>query len=273
VKSNIEEYRKNGYIILKEVFDNSQIDSLKNYIKTLSVKLKVPYSDEAWGYGDCSGLEKFKIITKEPKILSTLSELLNSSFMINHLMINRKAPWIGPEVEYHQEVFNSKTFAPGATYKDLVDNWCQIYIPLESETSSNGGLRIITKSHLLGVLDSEDMINQNYSHKRRVPTKVLSDIESEDGHRLLDLDLQAGDCLLFSPLLVHGSPSNGTPSERISLVMQARSDKFIPDESIFRSETEYRNIFMMESLREKIKEIEKVGENRYSAFKKNNLGE
>jgi hypothetical protein len=55
--------------------------------------------------------------------------------------------------------------------------------------------------------------------------------------------------------------------------MQARSDKFIPDESIFRSETEYRNIFMMESLREKIKEIEKVGEDRYSAFKKNNLGE
>ena len=252
----IRKYKKDGYVILKGIIDDSQINDLKDYIKTLKIGLKVPYSDEAWGYGNCLNLERFEVITNNSKMLSTLSELLSSSYIFNHLMVNRKPPWIGPEVEYHQEVFNSRTFAPGASVDDLVNNWRQVYISLDSETCSNGGLRIITKSHLLGKLESEDMVNQNYSHKRRIPVKILNDIEKKSDHHLLDLDLQAGDCLIFSPLLIHGSPSNGTSSERISIVLQARRDNFTPNESIFKSETEYRNSFLMQSLRQNIRKIE-----------------
>jgi ectoine hydroxylase-related dioxygenase (phytanoyl-CoA dioxygenase family) len=227
----------------------------------------VPFSNEAWGYGNCFGLDEFDVISQNNKILETLKNILSEDFEFNHLMVNRKAPWIGPEVEYHQEVFNSKTFAPGASIDELKAKWCQIYIPLDSEKSSNGGLRVITNSHLLGQLKSEDMVNQNYSHKRRVPVEVLSEVVNSNQCKLKDLDLQAGDCLFFSPLLVHGSPSNGTPSERVSLVLQARVKLFTPDNSIFEKEVEHRNSFIINSILKNKKEIGKNYKNKYSDFK------
>lgn len=230
-------------------------------------KILVPYSKEAWGYGNCFDFKEFEVISHNNQILLGLKKILGYNFEFNHIMVNRKAPWIGPEVEYHQEVFNSKTFAPGASLDELSEKWCQIYIPLDSEKSSNGGLRVITNSHRLGKLKSEDMVNQNYSHKRRVPVDVLNEIINSDDCELKDLELQAGDCLFFSPLLIHGSPSNGTPNERVSLVIQARVKPFVSDNSIFEKEVEYRNSFIIDSILKIKGEIDKNNKNKYSDFK------
>jgi len=264
----LEMYNENGYVLLNNILDTKQIQYLKSFIRTLDPKLKVPYSDEAWGYGNCIDLEEFEAITKNKIILKNIKDILDSDFQFNHLMVNRKPPWIGPEVEYHQEVFNANTFAPGASSEDLKSKWCQIYIPLESESSSNGGLRIIKNSHLLGQIECEDFINQNYSHKRRVPSKVLTEIIQDDKFKLIDLNLSAGDCLLFSPLLIHGSPSNGSESDRISLVLQARYSDFSPDSSIFDKEVINRNSFLKKSFLNKLEEINLLGQSRYSDFKK-----
>jgi ectoine hydroxylase-related dioxygenase (phytanoyl-CoA dioxygenase family) len=258
-------YEKNGYFIAKNVINKDQIIDLKRFISTLSPKLMVPYSNEAWGYGNCIELDEFKIISENSKILNAVNQILCDDFEFNHLMVNRKPPWIGPEVEYHQEVFNSKTFAPGATVNEIKEKWCQIYIPLDSETSDNGGLRVISNSHSLGMLESEDIINQNYSHKRRVPVSVLSKLANSNEYKLLDLDLEPGDCIFFSPLLIHGSPSNGTASGRISLVLQSKIKNFVPNNKIFEDEVSYRTSFIIKSLEEKINSIDK--NNKYSDFK------
>ncbi len=261
------EYEKNGYFIINNIINKDQIRELKKFIATLDPKLLVPFSKEAWGYGNCADLDEFEVISQNSKILQTVKNILCDDFEFNHLMVNRKPPWIGPEVEYHQEVFNSKTFAPGASIDELKIKWCQIYIPLDSEKSSNGGLRVITNSHLLGQLESEDMVNQNYSHKRRVPVDILSEVVNSNDCKLKDLDLQAGDCLFFSPLLVHGSPSNGTSEERVSLVLQARVKAFLPDNSIFENEVSYRNSFIIKTISKNKKEIDKNNKNKYSDFK------
>ncbi len=263
-----DNYRKDGFVIIKNFLSSKDVEKLKNSIKLLKVGLKVPFSNEAWGYGNCVELKEFKVITENSKINSAVKEVLTDTYLFNHLMVNRKPPWIGPEVEYHQEIFNSKTYAPGASIDDLKKNWCQVYIPLHSETADNGGLRIVTNSHLLGKLESEDMVNQNYSHKRRLPTKELSRITSDQNCNLIDLNLNIGDCVLFSHFLVHGSPSNGSANERIGLVLQARSDKFIPDENVFDLETSYRHSFLLNSLESKISEMKSKGAAWYSGFKR-----
>jgi len=259
------EYEKNGYFIIKNIINKVEIIKLKKIISTLQPRLMVPYSHEAWGYGNCLYADGFEVISKNNKILNAVNRILCDDFEFNHLMVNRKPPWIGPEVEYHQEIFNSKTFAPGASVDELKKKWCQIYIPLDSETSSNGGLRVVTNSHSLGMLESENIINQNYSHKRRVPVSVLNKITNSNECNLLDLDLQAGDCVFFSPLLIHGSPSNGTGSERISLVLQSKIKYFKPNNKIFENEVLYRNSFLTQLLSEKIDEINRG--NKYSDFK------
>jgi len=259
-------YEKNGYFIVNNIINKNQIISLRKFISTLEPKLLVPFSDEAWGYGNCINLDEFRVISENRILLNTVKKILRNDFEFNHLMVNRKPPWIGPEVEYHQEVFNSKTFAPGASNDQIKNNWCQIYLPLESETPDNGGLRILSNSHSLGILDSEDIVNQNYSHKRRVPVSTLNKAIKIDGCELLDLNLQAGDCLFFSPLLVHGSPSNGSASDRISLVLQSKTIDFERDKEIFEKETSFRNAFIIDFLTNKITEMNNNRQNKYSDF-------
>ena len=261
----ISEFKKNGYFVVKSILNNDEIINLKKFISKLTPKLLVPYSNEAWGYGNCLDKNEFKIISKNKIILDHISKILCDTFEFNHLMVNRKPPWIGPEVEYHQEVFNSKTFAPGVSVNDLENKWCQIYIPLEDESANNGGLRIVTNTHSLGMLDSEDIINQNYSHKRRVPVDVLNNITKSNQHNLIDLNLKAGDFVFFSPLLVHGSPSNWSQYERISLVLQSKVTKVKTDDKIFDEEVLFRTNFIIKSLSKKISEIDK--DRKYSDFK------
>ena len=258
------EYEKNGYFIINNIINKDEILELKKFISTLQPKLLVPFSNEAWGYGNCIKFDEFKVISCNNVILNAVKSILCNEFEFNHLMINRKPPWIGPEVEYHQEVFNSKTFAPGATADEVNEKWCQIYIPLDSESAHNGGLRIVTNSHLLGELESEDIVNQNYSHKRRVPVDILSQITSSNSCQLKDLELQAGDCVFFSPLLIHGSPSNGASSDRVSIVLQSKVKYFVPNNVIFDNEAIYRSSFIVKSLSDKIQQI---NESMYSDFK------
>ena len=68
-------------------------------------------------------------------ILNFCKEILGEKFTYNHLMVNNKAPWIGPDVEWHQEVFNIDTYAPGANTNDNSwKNFLQIYIALDPHT-------------------------------------------------------------------------------------------------------------------------------------------
>ena len=59
------EYEKNGYFIINNIINKNQITELKNFIATLKPKLMVPFSNEAWGYGnliDLDELERIKFL-------------------------------------------------------------------------------------------------------------------------------------------------------------------------------------------------------------------
>ena len=62
----------------------------------------------------------------------------------------------------------------------------QVYLPLHSETSSNGG-STITNTHKLEALESEDMICPQFGHKKRIKNKALDLLIKSDDHELIDV--------------------------------------------------------------------------------------
>ena len=260
-----KKFNENGYVILKNFFSDNFVIKSKNILDNLEPKVFYPFSNEAWGFGDLSAIDPFSEFTEE-KFTNQLEFLTNQSMTINHLVVNRKPAWIGPEVEFHQEVFNRNTFASGADLSIIKEGWIQIYMPLDDESPSNGGLRIVKNSHLLGALEYEDFVSPNFTHKRRVKNCVLTEIINKDECELIDLNLKSGDLLLFSPLLIHSSPSNGSQFSRSSIVAQGRPKLFQKDENIFIQETNFRKKFVQDFLASKSQSIE--NNLSYQIFKK-----
>ena len=262
-----EQYTKNGYHLEKEVLSPSLILELKNYLETLEPKLKLPFSNIPWGYGNLLNEGPFKQVTDHNFINKFCKDVFKDKYIFNHLMVNNKASWIGSAVEWHQEIFNVDSYAPGYSPQDW-ENFMQIYIALDEHTIENGCLRIIPNSDKLGILQCEDIIGDNFGHKRRITHKALNKAYNQCGMETVLMN--PGDILFFNHLTIHGSASNHSPTSRKSIVLQARCNVIEKDEEIFQTETNYRRKFTIDELEKKVNILK--NKNPYTSFRKEKHG-
>lgn len=260
----VEEYNDKGFVIVRNFINNIDCLELVTYLNSLKAKVNLPFTNVPWGYGNLLSVGPFKKISENEFVNKFCRAVLKDKYIFNHLMVHNKAPWVGAGIEWHQEIFNIETYAPGYSAEDW-KSFSQIYIALEDQDIENGCLKIVPGSHKLGVLPHEDAINDLLSHKRRVPFDVMQKIYKTNG--IMNCELKAGDMLLFNHRIVHGSGSNASPRSRKAIVLQVRADIKKKNDEIFNKETNYRKDFVINSLQEKLKSISE--KNIYLDMKKN----
>jgi ectoine hydroxylase-related dioxygenase (phytanoyl-CoA dioxygenase family) len=256
--ADVEILEEHGYLFKESLISVQDCDDIISYLDKKESPVKIPFSDVPWGYGNLIGDEQLKCVYDNPYIRELCKEKLGNDFVFNHLMINNKAPWIGPSVEWHQEMFNIDTYAPGAA---SWENFLQIYIALHPHMLENGCLKIIPSSHKLGLLPHEDFVNENFGHKRRIPSQVMDNIYGTCG--IKNVVMEQGDALFFNHRLVHGSSSNTSPLQRKAIVLQARLP-FDRNDDLFVEETLYRRNFVLKALENKVGQINE--KNMYEDF-------
>lgn len=250
---SISKFNDEGYLLKESMISLDDCHRIVSYLDTKKSTVRIPFSKIPWGYGNLIDDEQLCCVYENPQILEICQNILGENFAFNHLMVNNKAAWIGPSVEWHQEMFNIDTYAPGAILDD--DSWknfLQVYIALHEHTLENGCLKIIPQSHKAGILPHEDIVNDNLGHKRRVPSDTMDIIYNKYGVK--DVLMQPGDVLFFNHRLVHGSSSNVSPLPRKSIVLQARLP-FTKNNDIFMKETNYRTNFTLKALEDKVNKI------------------
>lgn len=241
-----KQYENYGYYLAKSVFNDKFCNKLKNYLNELEPKVKIPFSDIPYGYGNLLNEGPFEEVTNNDLIKKICNELIEGSgYRFNHLVVNSKAPWIGGATEWHQEVFHIDTYGPGCTSEDY-KKFMQIYIALDKHTIENGCLKVIPQSHKEGELEFEDCIgNYTWGHKRRLSSKSMDLIYNKYGMK--NILMEPGDILFFNHLLAHSSTSNLTNLQRKSIVLQATSP-FEKNESIFEKFNNFRVQFVIDNL-------------------------
>ncbi|MBM75717.1 MAG: hypothetical protein CMK59_09980 [Proteobacteria bacterium] len=260
----IQNYWEHGYVVLNTVFSHTECSNIKGLISRKKPVVFVPFSDIPFGIGNVIQDPDFNMVHKKSEILNFCSEVLGSDFVFNHMLVNNKVPFIGSAFEWHREIFNVDTYAPGAILnKDSWKNFMQVYIAIDDHKVSNGCVCIIPRSHTVEDLPFEDMVNDRFGHKRRVPFTVMEELVQQFG--ITFIEMNAGDVLLFNHKLVHGSSGNISSENRKSIVLQARKP-FKRDESVFNKESEYRTRFVVESLQKRIDKLK--DKNPYMDFKK-----
>jgi hypothetical protein len=264
VKDFHSKYLENGFCHVKSLFDSNFYNDANNVLDRLPAKVKIPFSDTPWGYGHLEDISPFDQVRDSIFINSFCKEVFkNNSCRWNHIMAVNKCAWIGPDEIWHQEVFNMATYAPGCDKENDWKNFMQVFIALDDHTIENGCIRIMPKSHTLGILECEDYFWNNHGHKRRIKIPELNNAYEKCG--ILNLEMKAGDALFFNHRLVHGASSNSGPTRRRAIIAQAQVDNYSKDTAVFDKEINHRNKFAIDSLSRKIKDIKKSS--KYSDFK------
>ena len=257
-----KEYEQKGYFIIKSYLDKELINEINNFLNSAKPVMYIPYSKNVpWGYGNLINNKSFMNFFPLELIKNSISKYINPKYMeINHILAVNKAPFIGPDVEWHQEFFNVNTFAPG--YDPLVDinKFMQIFIGIDQHTNENGPLLFFEGSHKEGLLESEDIINNNLVHKRRLIFSELERISKK--YELRKMILEKGDAVFFNHLLVHGSATNCSKQNRRALILQVRSSEKSKDEGLYLKEVNHRKSFLIDKCYSKIKQLN--NDNSYS---------
>ena len=212
----VEQYKEEGYYIFRNLYSKEYCNELKEYLNTLEVKRYIPFSNIPWGWGNLLDKGPFTKIT-ENKIFNKFCKKLfkSDNYIFPNMMINNKASWIGPEVEWHREIY--------------------------------------PKSHIINDLPYENIVDSNFGHKRRVSSEAMKKVNTLCEH--IYCEMEVGDMLVFTDKTVHGSNANKSPDDRKSVVLGVRHNVKKYNEEVYKKSTNYRRNFIVTELQSVIDKI------------------
>ena len=94
---------------------------------------------------------------------------------------------------------------------------CSIWLAIEDVTAAGSGVEFVAGSHASGKWYRPQLpfeVNKKFQGLDLEPCPDFGQRRGEPGLRFLTWDMQAGDCLVFSALTVHGSGGNTTMTHR-----------------------------------------------------------
>jgi phytanoyl-CoA hydroxylase len=209
-----EAYERDGYLILRGLLDQSQLEELREAVGAPLVQ-EQRQANRRKEYGGLSIIHDiihlhpaFLKLARNPKLLDLVEVLIGANIEIQHCKINWKPGEKGAgEVKWHQDF----PYLPHTNY-DL----CAAFIVLDETTPENGCMRVIPGSRKLGQLkhtDENGKLLPYVNDERFVETRCEA----------VDLILGPGDVSIHHVLTLHSSYPNRSHNPRCAIVYEFRA--------------------------------------------------
>lgn len=222
---NVKDYRERGFVLLKAVFGKEEIERIRAEAKEIfalqmlrhNLITSMEMSEREFEVGMYklfeTDLQSFTNCGKHAQHLISLHRLSLDPRIVDKLhALGLEFPNISTRPVMY---FNAERLAKKEVYWRLSvhQDWRSmqgsldsivVWIPLVDIDKSLGALEVIPGSHRWGLLEAD--IVDGYGNLR----------ESIDKSKLVSVEIEKGDALFFSSLLVHQSGTNVTESIRWS---------------------------------------------------------
>jgi ectoine hydroxylase len=208
-----EAYREQGFLYFPGLLDSREVAAL-NAASTELQQRDGPEVRRGDGgqpkivYAPHASSDAFALVTRLPRILGVVEQLLAERAYVYQSRINLKLPFTGDAWSWHQD-FPAWHRGDGMPRPHAV--MCAIF--LHECNVANGPLLVIPKSQredLAEILGREENV-QGYE-VQRVATHTLRTLAETGG--IADLCGPAGSVAFIHPTLMHGSAPNLTPWPR-----------------------------------------------------------
>ncbi|MEI2417995.1 phytanoyl-CoA dioxygenase family protein [Orrella sp. JC864] len=217
--TQLDEYRQNGYLYFPNLLTAEEVDILRSAIPALmastgpEVKRDTPESTPKIVYAPHVNDPHYGMLSRLPRILGTVQQLLGEAAYVYQSRINLKLPFTGDSWSWHQD-FTAWHLGDGMPRPHAV----MTAVFLDACTVANGPLLVIPRSQresLDDILSREAKV-QGYE-VQRVATDTLKSLAEEGG--IVDLAGPAGSVAFIHPTLMHGSAPNMSPWPRSILYL------------------------------------------------------
>lgn len=211
-QDQLSDFNKDGFILIKSLFDNDEIDLLKK-TAVEDRELDKHSFGRADGEGGTVRLSLWNhpgdniygMIARSHRVVDTVEKLLGDEVYHYHSKMILKDPKIGGAWAWHQDY--GYWYQNGVLFPDLVS----VFIAVDKATKENGCLQVIKGSHLMGRVDHVLTGDQAGADQERVD-EALKRLE------LVYCEMEPGDAIFFHSNLLHRSDQNKSPNPRWSLI-------------------------------------------------------
>ena len=158
----------------------------------------------------------FEKYSKHPRLLDLMESLLGPDLYVIHTMLINKPPGVDGRHPFHQDLLYFP-FRPA--------DWIvATSAALEDVTQENGCLEIIPGSH------KGDLMEHGNPDWEYLNVGYFGVKEQDMKEERVYLEMNAGDLVLFHPLLLHGAGCNETPGYRRTILSHYASSrcKYLP---------------------------------------------
>jgi ectoine hydroxylase-related dioxygenase (phytanoyl-CoA dioxygenase family) len=188
-----EEFIQEGYVLIENIVSQNVIEHLqKIYLNNYESKEGMYVTHTTSDYQ-----KNFKISTT---IFEILSDVISNIFFdekknIAHFAIKKANSENTFDLHQDWSIVDEKKYP-------IAHMW----IPLQNTNKDNGTLTLIPRSHILTRKYRSGSCGINF-----LPRNILYE-------KALSIDVRKGDILIYHPALFHGSPSNQTATDRVSVI-------------------------------------------------------
>jgi len=229
LKKQIDDFKTNGYLILKNVFSKDELESFASAVRFIAKneldRAGIPSTNKTnqvtedvikldkCGLMDrysalVAGISEVSRLHSNPLLRSAINQLLGRDEKSALFLTNNAAIVTLPDDPNYTYTWHKDTF-----YTIPQSRYIQIWAPLIRPSSvENGTLRVCLKSHRNGLKGQTKLANAPNRHKY-----VATDTEVEK-YSQADLELELGSVLILDSGLIHKSGDNTSGKIRYSLV-------------------------------------------------------
>jgi ectoine hydroxylase len=236
-EKELEVYEKNGFIIIPEAFSEKEIKKFRQELKQLELNEKLWKKEEFISEPNDNKLRTifnqhlfskiYKKLSKDPRILDKVIQILGSDVYIHHGRINVKRAYQGKSFPWHSdfETWHSEDGLPNCR---CLSAW----LMLTDNTQFNGPLYLIKESHKKFVSCKGITPKDNYKKSLKkqeygVPSiNAIKQLSKND--KLVSAIGKAGTLVLHDGNILHGSADNISPDDRTNIFFVYNSVKNTP---------------------------------------------
>ncbi|HEY5824948.1 MAG TPA: phytanoyl-CoA dioxygenase family protein [Cyclobacteriaceae bacterium] len=211
----IKNYQRDGYLLLKNLFNKEEIEKLYSAAIADDVMRKnaLDLNDQTGKKTKLSlwftpGNDVFGYMTRSERMIHSIAPLLDSTAPVCHFhsKLMQKEPRVGGAWEWHQDY--------GYWYKNqfmFPDQLISVMVALTPANKANGCLQVIKGSHKLG------RVNHGFAGEQVGADMVFVD-HALKTMELIYCELDPGDALIFHSNLLHRSEANTSDKPRWSII-------------------------------------------------------